>query len=85
MNATASGESGCELMKRVAKELKASIRATTNHANELSRRIEQLEAQPDPDEKQIGALRQALEVLRKKIEEERGSLSELEDVISENC
>ncbi|MFD5507150.1 hypothetical protein ACFWIB_05160 [Streptomyces sp. NPDC127051] len=85
MNAPTSGESGCELMKRLAKELKASIRTTKDHAAEVSRRIVELEAQPDPDENQIKALKQTLEVLRKKIEEETASLSTLEDVISENC
>ncbi|MCX5380446.1 hypothetical protein [Streptomyces sp. NBC_00091] len=85
MNSPTAGESGCELMKRLAKELKASIRATEKHADEVSRRIAELEAQPDPDEQQIGALKQTLEVLTKKIEEERASLSDLESVISENC
>ncbi|MFK0044282.1 hypothetical protein ACIQU4_09300 [Streptomyces sp. NPDC090741] len=85
MNAPTTGESGCELMKRLAKELKASIRATEDHAAEVPRRITELEAQPDPDENQINALKQTLEVLRKKIEEETASLSTLEDVISENC
>lgn len=73
------------MMKRLAKGLKASIRATQDHSNELSNRIAELEAKPDPDEAQINALKQALEVLLKKAEEERASLSELEDVISENC
>lgn len=73
------------MMKRLAKGLKASIRSTQEHSHELSNRIAELEAKPDPDEAQINALKQALEVLQKKAEEERASLSELEDVISENC
>lgn len=85
MNSPMAGESGCDLMKRIAKELKASIKAAEVHAAELARRIAELEAQTDPDEKQISALRQTLEALNKKIEEDRASLSTLEDVISENC
>ncbi|GAA4887850.1 hypothetical protein ACFPM3_18060 [Streptomyces coeruleoprunus] len=86
MNAPAARESGCQMMKRIAKELKASIRAAEAHADELSRRIAELEAQPDPEvELEIKALVQVREVVEKKIEEERASLSTLEDVISENC
>ncbi|MFF4104420.1 ferritin-like domain-containing protein [Streptomyces sp. NPDC001903] len=85
MNPPMAGESGCQLMKRLAKELKASIAKTQEHASEVANRITELEAQANPDQSQISALKQTLEVLRKKIEEERASLSELEDVISENC
>ncbi|MGR4879784.1 hypothetical protein ACIPUC_10180 [Streptomyces sp. LARHCF249] len=85
MNSPSAGESGCDLMKRIAKELRASIKAAETNAAELARRIAELEAQPDPDEKQINALKQTLEALNKKIEEDRLSLSTLEDVISENC
>ncbi|MCC0093476.1 hypothetical protein K7B10_01420 [Streptomyces flavotricini] len=85
MNAPTAGESGCQLMKRLAKELKVSIAKTQEHAAEVASRITELEAQANPDQSQISALKQTLEVLRKKVEEERASLSELEDVISENC
>ncbi|MFI5671135.1 hypothetical protein [Streptomyces sp. NPDC051704] len=85
MNSPMAGESGCQLMKRLAKELKVSIAKTQEQATEVASRITGLEAQANPDQSQIGALKQALEVLGKKAEEERASLSELEDVISENC
>ncbi|QGV77306.1 hypothetical protein [Streptomyces ficellus] len=86
MNEPAASESGCQMMKRIAQELKASIRAFEAHAEELSRRIAELEAQPDPEvELEILALVQARDALEKKIEEERASLSTLEDVIRENC
>ncbi|MFE2480752.1 hypothetical protein [Streptomyces sp. NPDC059389] len=85
MNSPMAGESGCDLMKRLAKELKASIAKTQEHATEVASRITGLEAQAHPDQSQISALKQTLEVLRKKVEEERASLSELEDVITENC
>ncbi|ATZ29186.1 ferritin-like domain-containing protein [Streptomyces lavendulae] len=85
MNSPMAAESGCDLMKRLAKDLKLSIAKTQEHADQVASRIAELEAQANPDQSQISALKQALEVLRKKIEDERASLSELEDVISENC
>ncbi|MFI6144395.1 hypothetical protein [Streptomyces sp. NPDC051109] len=85
MNAPMAGESGCQLMKRLAKEAKVSIAKTQAHADEVASRIAELEAQANPDQSQISALQQTLDVLRKKAEEERASLSELEDVIRENC
>lgn len=80
-----AGESGCDLMKRLATDLKASIHNSETHAAGIRARITELEAQADPDQGQISALKQALDVLLKKIEEERASLAELEVVISENC
>ncbi|MFF4368984.1 hypothetical protein [Streptomyces sp. NPDC001594] len=80
-----AGETGCELMKRLAKDLKKTIHDDEVHAAKIAQRIAELEAQSPPDEQQINALKQAQEVLRKKIEDERASLSELEDVIRENC
>ncbi|MFF8288895.1 hypothetical protein ACF068_06615 [Streptomyces sp. NPDC016309] len=86
MNQPAGRESGCQMMKRIAKELKASIRAAEGHADELSRRIAELEAQPGPEvELEITALAKAREAIEKKIAEEHASLSTLEDVIIENC
>ncbi|MFJ9789526.1 hypothetical protein [Streptomyces globosus] len=85
MNAPASGESGCQLMRRLAKELEKSIKATERHADEVADAIAALAARPDLDQQQIAALGQTREVLLKKIEEERTSLSDLESVISENC
>lgn len=85
MNAPMAGETGCQLMKRLAKELKESIAKGEKHADELEDRIAQLEGQPNPDQSQISALKQTLDVIRKKTDDERTSLSELEDVISENC
>ncbi|GGQ08328.1 MULTISPECIES: hypothetical protein [Streptomyces] len=85
MNAPMAAETGCQLMKRLAKDLKESITKGEKHADEVESRIAQLEAQANPDQAQISALKQTLEVIRKKIEDERTSLSELEDVISENC
>ncbi|MEU3902457.1 hypothetical protein [Streptomyces goshikiensis] len=85
MNSPMAGESGCQLMKRLAKELKVSIAKTQEHADEVASRIAALEAQVNPDQSQISALKQTLDVLRKKIDEERVSLSDLEGVISENC
>ncbi|GAA2440347.1 hypothetical protein [Streptomyces lavendulocolor] len=79
-------ESGCEMMRRIAEELRASIEAAEAHVRELSNRIAELEAQPGPEvELEIRALVQTREVVEKRIEEERTSLSTLEDVISENC
>lgn len=86
MNTPRSGESGCEMMKRIAKELRASIRAAEAGADEISQRIAELQAQADPLlDQEIAALVQVRDTLEKTIEEERTSLSTLEDVISENC
>ncbi|GAA0309759.1 hypothetical protein GCM10010302_55600 [Streptomyces polychromogenes] len=80
-----AAETGCELMKRLAKDLKKTLHDDEAHATKLAQKIAELEAQSPPDEQQINALKQALELLRKKIEDERAALSELEEVISQNC
>ncbi|MFF8262320.1 hypothetical protein [Streptomyces virginiae] len=85
MNSPMAPETGCQLMKRLAKDLKESIKKGEKHADEVEGRIAQLEAQANPDQGQITAFKQTLEVIRKKIEDERTSLSDLEGVISENC
>ncbi|MFE2107474.1 hypothetical protein ACFXAF_16585 [Kitasatospora sp. NPDC059463] len=85
MNAPPTEESGCELLKRTARDLKKDIDRSVQRAAEIRARITALQAQADPDQAQIDTLRQALEVLEKKIEDERASLSNLNDVISENC
>lgn len=85
MNPQPAEESGCEMMKRLARDLKKDIDKNEKRAKEVRDRIAKLEAQANPDQAQISALKQALELLERKITDERVSLSELEDVISENC
>ncbi|MFB6641501.1 hypothetical protein ACFCYF_30125 [Streptomyces chartreusis] len=85
MNPPPAEESGCEMMKRLARDLKKDIDKNEKRAKEVRDRIAKLEAQANPDQAQISALKQALELLERKITDERVSLSELEDVISENC
>ncbi|GAA1388293.1 hypothetical protein GCM10009639_14600 [Kitasatospora putterlickiae] len=85
MNPPAPIESGCEMMKRAAKDLKKEIEHNVRRAAEMRSKITALQGQANPDQAQISALKQALEVLEKKIEEDRVSLSTLEDVITENC
>ncbi len=78
-------ESGCAMMKRVAKEQEEAIRRTRKRIDELEDKIASLSAQPHPDQQQIQALRQAVENLQAKVEEDERSLSDLQDVITENC
>ncbi|MFI0716808.1 hypothetical protein ACH4SK_40815 [Streptomyces inhibens] len=78
-------ESPCEMMRRVAKEQKAEIRRTEKLIDELKGKISVLEQQPNPDPAAIAALRQAVEGLERKLEDDRLALSTLEDVITENC
>ncbi|MFF7454453.1 hypothetical protein [Kitasatospora sp. NPDC008115] len=85
MNPPAPMESGCDMMKRTAKALKKDIENSERHAAEIRSKIAVLQGQANPDQAQIDALKQALEILEKKIEEDRLSLSTLEDVITENC
>ncbi|MCZ4610063.1 hypothetical protein O3S80_41125 [Streptomyces sp. Lzd4kr] len=85
MNPPPAEESGCEMMKRLARDLKKDIDRNEKRAKEVRDRIAELEAQANPDQAQISALKQALELLERKVTDERVSLSELEDVISENC
>ncbi|MCB8907626.1 MULTISPECIES: hypothetical protein [unclassified Streptomyces] len=85
MNPPPAPESPCQMMKRLAKELEKSIDKSKERAKEFRDRITELEAQANPDQAQISALKQTLEHLRKKIEDDRVTLSDLESVISENC
>ncbi|WP_187283771.1 hypothetical protein [Streptomyces sp. adm13(2018)] len=78
-------ESPCQMMARLAQEQAAGIGGTEERVGELRTRITGLEAQPDPAGAQIGALRQALETLEKKVVDDRAALAALEDVIRENC
>ncbi|MFE7558356.1 hypothetical protein [Kitasatospora sp. NPDC057500] len=85
MSSPAPTESGCEMMKRTAKDLKKEIEKNEHRAAEIRSKITVLQGQAHPDQAQIDALKQTLEILEKKIEEDRVSLSTLEDVITENC
>ncbi|MCX5231241.1 hypothetical protein [Streptomyces sp. NBC_00233] len=85
MNPPPAAESGCQMMKRLAKEQAKSIDTSEERAEEFRKRITELEAQANPDQAQISALKQALAHLEKKIEDDRVTLSDLESVISENC
>ncbi|MFF5922620.1 hypothetical protein ACFY8C_30455 [Streptomyces flavochromogenes] len=85
MNPPPPEETGCQMMKRLAKELEKGIEKSGKLAQELRTRIAGLEAQANPDQAQIDALKQALERLEQKIEDDRVALSDLETVISENC
>ncbi|MFI1255428.1 hypothetical protein ACH4U6_16850 [Streptomyces netropsis] len=78
-------ESGCEMMKRIAKDLEKEIDRTRKRINELEEKIAALKAQTNPDLKEIQALEKIVEQFRKKLEEDQSSLSTLQDVISENC
>ncbi|MFH8568703.1 hypothetical protein [Streptomyces sp. NPDC017993] len=78
-------EGPCQMMRRLAKEQRAEIGRTEKRVDELRTKIDALQAQPAPDAAAIAALRQAVETLEKKVEDDRLSLSTLEDVITENC
>ncbi|MEV0375068.1 hypothetical protein AB0I10_35740 [Streptomyces sp. NPDC050636] len=78
-------ESPCQMMRRLAKAQGAEIGRTEKRIDELRKKIGDLQAQPVPDAAAIAALRQAAESLEKKLEDDRLSLSTLEDVITENC
>lgn len=78
-------ESGCEMMKRIAKDLEKEIDRTGKRINELEEKIAALKAQANPDLKEIQALEKIVEQLQKKREEDQSSLSTLQDVITENC
>ncbi|MBZ6475307.1 hypothetical protein [Streptomyces griseocarneus] len=80
-----ANESPCAMMKRLAKELEKEIRRTEERTGELEDKIASLQAQPDPPEKEIQALKQTLESLRSKVAEDNNSLATLQDVITENC
>lgn len=73
------------MMKRVAKDLEKEIDRTRDRIGELQDKIAALEAQANPDQQEIQALKKVVEQLRKKLEEDQSSLSTLQDVISENC
>ncbi|MFI8943857.1 hypothetical protein [Streptomyces syringium] len=78
-------ESGCAMMKRIAKDLEKEIDRTRERIGELQDKIAALEAQANPDQQEIRALKKIVEQLQKKLEEDQSSLSTLQDVISENC
>lgn len=85
MNSPLPGESGCELMERLAEDQRKRIKKTEKQAADLAHRIAVLEAQSPPDAQQIKALKQTLGVVETMLEEERRALADLESVISENC
>lgn len=73
------------MMKRIAKDLEKEIDRTRERIGELQDKIAALEAQANPDQQEIRALKKIVEQLQKKLEEDQSSLSTLQDVISENC
>ncbi|APU43687.1 hypothetical protein [Streptomyces sp. TN58] len=85
MSGPMAGESSCQMMERLADDLRESITKASERAAKIKARIAELKAQAHPDQSQISALEQTLEVLLKKIEDDRTSLADLESVISENC
>ncbi|MFI9206087.1 hypothetical protein [Streptomyces sp. NPDC053048] len=72
-------------MRRLAEESQEEIDRTDQRIRDLEAKIESLQAQPDPPENEIQALKQTLDSLRTKLKDDRLALSTLEDVISENC
>ncbi|WP_431676847.1 hypothetical protein [Kitasatospora sp. KL5] len=78
-------ESGCAMMKRLAKTQREEIHRSRQSITEFEAKIRALEAEPEPDHAQIWALRQAVQRLGQKIEEDERALFDLESVITENC
>ncbi|PBC70736.1 hypothetical protein BX265_5291 [Streptomyces sp. TLI_235] len=78
-------ETGCAMMKREAKALREEIRRLRRTVTEFEAKIRTLEAEPDPDRRQIEALRQAVARLGTKVDEDEAAAADLESVITENC
>ena len=78
-------ESGCEMMRRIARETRDEIDRLNRRAGELGDTIDQLKAEPNPDEGKIKMLEQTLASVEKQIEDNRFSLENIEIDISQNC
>ncbi|WP_371499995.1 hypothetical protein OG871_26630 [Kitasatospora sp. NBC_00374] len=77
--------SGCQLMKRMAKEGRKEIEDEKRRIDLLESQVDALEHIPDTPPSQIEALRTRLRELRERLELDEAQQSALEDEILASC
>lgn len=82
---TKSIRSGCDLMADAIQFIKQEIEAKRGRLRKLTRRLEALLSQPDPDQSLILAIEEDIRELEDELETDRAQLNAFEEEFAASC
>lgn len=77
--------SACDMMRRLLEQSKRELRRKERQLEELTDHLQELQGETPPDKAAIATAEKRIELLKIELENDRISMSTLEEVIRENC